>query len=96
MYSIVRSVIGQREISAQEASIDAFGGPLIKFSRKIAYIQAREPEETQLRVKSKNRRDSSNPNDLFYDPAVMKYIKRMYKSFVICYDCCRSASKFHS
>ena len=75
MYSIVRNVIGQREMSAQEAALDAFGLPLIMFSRKMIYLQARRPEETLLHLKNNRDRDHSNPNDLFYDPPVIKYIK---------------------
>jgi len=82
-------------MSAQEAALDAFGLPLIMFSRKVVYLQAREPEETLLRLKTNRSRDNSNPNDLFYDPPVLKYIKRKYILVFILFYQNRTASRYN-
>jgi len=80
---IVRKLVGERELTAQEAALDALALPLVKYSCECLYVQARSPTDTfhMLRKKEDRRKrqrtdDSvANFEDLVYDPAVVKYIK---------------------
>jgi hypothetical protein len=79
MYEIVKRMTGEREITAQEATLDALGVPLISFSTGISYIQANRPEETTHVVKSKKKRQGvrarSKLSAFLYDAPVTKYVK---------------------
>lgn len=89
MLKAVRDFVAEREVTAQEAALDAHGLPLIRYSCDSIYVQARPPGETFHTVKRtsdrrKSRRlDTSGEenvarklSDFVYDVAVTKYVKR--------------------
>ena len=85
VYRAARKMYAEREVTAQEAALDALGLPLIEFSRQCEYIQVRKPNDTThfLRKKAdrdKRRREEGKLDfrDITYDPPVVKYINRMF------------------
>ena len=79
----VRKMVAEREVTAQEAALDAFGLPLIEFSCQAIYVQVRKPGDTTHLLRPKkdleNRRRVHGRLDwdnIVYDPPVNKYIKR--------------------
>ena len=46
VYRAVRQMYGEREVTAQEAALDALGLPLIEFSCQSMCVQVRKPEDT--------------------------------------------------
>ena len=80
---VVRRAVGDREVTAQEAALDALKLPLIQFSCEAIYVQVRKPGDTMHMVRPKKdldqRRSSQVTLDwssIVYDPQVNKYIKR--------------------
>lgn len=71
----MKKFVSEREMSAQEAALDATGLPLIEFSRSFVCVQANNPHETRLLVKPERRR--KDEKDFFYSLAVTKYIHSM-------------------
>jgi hypothetical protein len=85
----IRKVVAEREITAQEAALDALGLPLICYSCECNYIQALPPKDTYHIAKrashrtKKSRTESANNNsnvlsevtDFVYDAPVDKYVK---------------------
>lgn len=77
---VMRSLVGQREITAQEAALDASGLPLVSFSCGSIYVQARTPTDSFHTVRRKKDRKRPRPNessklsDYVYDIPVTKYI----------------------
>lgn len=61
--AVMRELIGEREITAQEAALDALGLPLIRYSAAVQYIQARPPEETILVRRRRGDHDNNDNND---------------------------------
>ena len=85
VYRAARKMYAEREVTAQEAALDALGLPLIEFSRQCEYIQVRKPNDTThfLRKKAdrdKRRREEGKLDfrDITYDPPVVKCINRMF------------------
>lgn len=85
VYRAARKMYAEREVTAQEAALDALGLPLIEFSRQCQYIQVRRPADTVhfLRRKeeiAKRRCEQGRLEfrDIAYDPPVVKYINRMW------------------
>lgn len=76
--------MGEREITAQEAALDANGLPLITFSCECLYKQARPPKDSFHTVRRKKDRKRPRPNqpskfsDYVYDIPVTKYVHRKY------------------
>jgi len=80
---VVKKIVGEREITLQEATLDAQGLPLITYSCDARYIQAKPPNDTVLtamRAKDRAKRQrTEGPDKLWsyvYDPSVVKYVKR--------------------
>ena len=46
VYRVIRQMYAERELTAQEAALDALGLPLIEFSCQSVCIQVRKPEDT--------------------------------------------------
>ena len=81
IYDTVKRLVADREMTAQEAALDALGLPLIEFSASVQYIQANMPRDTYvIPRKRRNRRRNMNPDhqlrNLVYDPPVTKYVLR--------------------
>ena len=83
MYRAARKTYAEREVTAQEAALDALGLPLIEFSRQCEYIQVRKPNDTTHFLRKKTDRDKRRREegkldfrDITYDPPVVKYINR--------------------
>ena len=79
----IRRFVGDREITAQEAALDAVGLPLISYSCECIYVQARRPEDTVHIVKRKEHRlkiarTSADVQfeDMVYQTQVGKYMTR--------------------
>ena len=84
IYETVKRLVADREMTAQEAALDALGLPLIEFSASVQYIQANTPADTfVIPRKRKNRRRTVNPEQqlrsLVYDPKVTKYVLRTFE-----------------
>jgi hypothetical protein len=79
MYEIIKKITGDREMTAQEAALDALGINLIHYSCSLKYIQAKRPEETEHVMKPRKKREgNANKRKLsafLYDAPVTKYVK---------------------
>ena len=81
IYATVKLFVGDREMTGQEAALDALGLSLIEFSAGVEYIQANCPGDTYVIArKRKHRRTTANTDQqlrrLTYDPPVTKYALR--------------------
>ena len=84
IYETVKRLVADREMTAQEAALDALGLPLIQFSTGLIFVQANCPEDTYvIPRKRRNRRQAHDGEQLLrhlvYDPPVTKYVLRMCK-----------------
>ena len=84
VYNTVKRLVADREMTAQEAALDALGLPLISYSASMRYVQANSPDDTYVVPrKRKTRRRHPNPDlqmrSLIYDPPVTKYALRTYR-----------------
>lgn len=92
IYETVKRFVADREMTAQEAALDALGLPLIQFSTTIQYLQVNSPEDTcVIPRKRKNRHKHANGDNqlrsLVYDPPVTKYVLRTFH-----HACCHHVS----
>ena len=85
IYKTIRKFVGEREITAQEAALDAVSESIIKYSCALIYVQARRPRDTvhtvrraKDRAKRQCRGDALTFEDMVYDSHVQKYINRMW------------------
>lgn len=81
IYDTVKRLVADREMTAQEAALDALGLPLIEFSACVQYIQANSPSDTYVVPRKRQyRRRVVNQDQqlrrLVYDPPVTKYVLR--------------------
>ena len=83
MNRVIRKMVSEREVTAQEAALDAYGLPLIKYSCDVVHLQARTPEDTIHKLKpfvqwNKKRDEVGQVGwaDVVYDPPVTKYLNR--------------------
>ena len=83
VYRAVRQMYGEREVTAQEAALDALGLPLIEFSCQSMCVQVRKPDDTthflcQRKIIDEKRTKIAKLQleDITYAPPVTKYIKR--------------------
>ena len=74
---------GEREVTAQEAALDALGLPLIEFSCDSVCLQVRKPADTVHFVRPREQLEKKRRvqgklewGDITYDPPVTKYIRR--------------------
>ena len=84
MYKAVRQMYSEREVTAQEAALDALGLPLIEFSCQSMCVQLRKPEDTthmlcpgKMIDDKRSKCAKLGMEDVTYAPHVTKYIKRM-------------------
>lgn len=81
---VMREVVGDREVTAQEGALDGEGLPLAEYSRQCLYIQARPPSETMLTAKRTKDRKSTGGggamklSEYLYEPSVTRYINSMW------------------
>lgn len=75
IYDVVKKFVSEREMSAQEAALDATSLPLIEFSRQFVPIQLNNTQEMRLMLKPESR--MKDEKDFFYSLPVTKYIHRM-------------------
>lgn len=80
IYEVVKKFVSEREMSAQEAALDATSLPLIEFSRQFVPVQVNNPQEMKMMVKPESRR--KDDKDFFYSLPITKYIHRMSELFV--------------
>lgn len=83
VYDVVKKFVSEREMSAQEAALDATSLPLIEFSRQFVAVQANTPYATRLLIKPERQRKDAK--DLFYSLPVTKYIHSTYLLGVVYY-----------
>jgi len=80
----LKSMVGQREMSAQEAALDAFRLPLISYSRHFEKVFLYRPEEIpKLKMKPRCAREELLPDakgwDIWMKTHIVKYIERPTK-----------------
>ena len=97
IYDTVKRIVADREMTAQEAALDALQLPLIQFSTSIVYVQTNRPEDTYVLPRKRKDRakrrmiDEEQHRHLVYDPPVNKYVLRMYKpQFVLLWSSIRA------
>ena len=83
IYEVVKRLVADREMTAQEAALDALGLPLIQYSCSIHYVRAAPPDDTYVKPRRKGdrmkrRRTDNDPRQYLYDPPVTKYVLRTY------------------
>jgi len=75
-------MIATREMSAQEATLDALNMPLIEYSRCFISIIAIPPDRVRLQLKPswmrRNLRSDASGYEIFYRTKIYKYIFRTY------------------
>lgn len=81
---VMSSIVGSREITAQECALDAYGLPLITYSCDAQYFQIKSPQETVWTIRRQkeiekrarfNNSSSRTLEDIAYEPPVVKYVK---------------------
>ena len=82
IYDTVKRVVADREMTAQEAALDALQLPLIQFSTSVVYVQTNRPDDTHVlprkkKDRAKRRRVDDLHRHLVHDPPVTKYVLRM-------------------
>lgn len=85
MNRTIRMMVAEREMTVQEAALDALSLPLIEFSCQAVYVQVKRPSDTthMLRphahwAKKKKEEGHVEWKDITYDAPVCKYIKRKW------------------
>lgn len=81
IYTAVKQFVGDREMTGQEAALEALGLPLIEYSSRVDFVQANRPEDTYIIARKKKHRPTMAAADqqlrrLTYDPHVTKYVLR--------------------
>jgi hypothetical protein len=86
MYRAVRQIYSEREVTAQEAALDALGLPLIEFSCQSMCVQVRKPADTthmlcpgKMVDRKRTKCGKLSMEDVTYAPHVTKYIQRTCK-----------------
>jgi hypothetical protein len=82
IFSTLNKLIGSREVSAQEAILDAIGHPLIMYSREFVNIAVVERDDVRLHFKPAKVRENlpadASGYDIFYHTNVYKYVFSMF------------------
>lgn len=85
IYKTIRKFNGEREITLQEAALDATGESLVEYSCVHMHVQARRPRDTVHRMRRAEHRPKRHcPDvplafeDMVYDSHVQKYITRTF------------------
>ena len=80
---VVRKFVAEREITVQEAALDATRRPLVRYSRQCLRVCACRPSETMHIVKDSATRAQLRRSagalsfeQMVYDPWVKKYVNR--------------------
>lgn len=85
IYKTIRKFNGEREITLQEAALDATGESLVEYSCVHMHVQARRPRDTVHRMRRAEHRPKRHCpgvpltfEDMVYDSHVQKYITRTF------------------
>jgi hypothetical protein len=79
IYDVVKKLVGQREMSAQEAAFEGYNYRLITYSSNSVFVHAMSPQKTMLKVKKIRHGNNGRDNVVeFYDPQVTRYVNSMF------------------